>query len=503
MDTTKMILPGPTGRTDAEKIKRIELQVHTTKSAEMELPIIPVLSAAQAIQTAEAWGQEAIAITDRSVLTLPPEACRESKLKIIGGTELYMVNDLDASPAFHGESNQTIQDEVICIGLESTGLNAKTDRIIELSAVLWRQGEKLADFHSYIQAEVPELITELTGITNEMLQGAPSEEAVLRSFLDFIGDRPLVAHNAEFTESFLVQAMQRNGKILQNAWIDTLGLAQILLPDLPQYTLQEVCAHLGIETDQGSTEAYLVGQLFSRFAEQLRELQVQKLSEINGLMAKLRVGQLPSRKMRPTPINILVRNQEGLENLLYLLELSQQRVMRGKPTVLKSEVNKLRNGLLIGSGTESGELQSRILRYVKDGIGSMDVLQQVASWYDYLMLQPVSYSETLIRQNDRMATGEELREITQMILAIGKSLGKPVCATGNVALLGPEDEAKFRSTYEERVMLEYDECNLPYLRTTKEMLEEFCYFEAADRHKVVVEDPRLIAASCDDIRILS
>lgn len=503
MDTTKMILPGPIGRTDAEKIKRIELQVHTMESAEMELPIIPVLSAAQAIQMAEVWGQEAIAITDRSVLTLPPEACRESKLKIIGGTELYMVNDLDASPAFHGKSNQTIQDEVICIGLESTGLNAKMDRIIELSAVLWRQGEKLADFYSYIQAEVPELIAELTGITNEILYGAPNEEVVLRSFLDFIGDRPLVAHNAEFTESFLVQAMQRNGKILQNAWIDTLGLAQILLPNLPKYTLQEVCAHLGIETDQGSTEAYLVGQLFSRLAGQLRDLQVQRFDEINSLMAKLGVGQLPSRRLRQTPISILVRNQEGLENLLHLLELSQQRVMRGKPTVLKSEVNKLRNGLLIGSGTESGELQSRILRYVKDGIGSIDILQQVASWYDYLMLQPISYSETLIRQNDRLATGEELREITQVILSIGKSLGKLVCATGNVALLGLEDETKFRSVYEEQVALEYDECNLPYLRTTKEMLDEFRYFEATDLRKVVVEDPRLIAASCDDIRILS
>lgn len=203
-----------------------------------------------------------------------------------------------------------------------------------------------------------------------------------------------------------------------------------------------------------------------------------------------------------TLISILVRNQEGLENLLHLLELSQQRVMRGKPTVLKSEVNKLRNGLLIGSGTESGELQSRILRYVKDGIGSIDILQQVASWYDYLMLQPISYSETLIRQNDWLATGEELREITQVILSIGKSLGKLVCATGNVALLGLEDETKFRSVYEEQVALEYDECNLPYLRTTKEMLDEFRYFEAADLHKVVVEDPHLIAAGCDDIRIL-
>ena len=488
-------------REDTAEHKRVELHLHTTMSL-----MDALTKTEEAVATAARWGHRAIAITDHGVVSafptalhaLTPKGKAPLDIKILYGCEGYYVNDVDDRIAVHGGKNMPLLGEFVAFDLETTGLSSVHDAITEIGAVLIRDGETVETFCTFVdpKRKLDPKTIELTGITDEMLRGAPEIADALPDFLKFCGDRPLVAHNADFDVGFLKAACERLHIAFAPTYIDTLILAQNLLPHLSKHKLNIVADALSLPEfnhHRASDDALTCGLIYLRLAKAMAENGVQDIQSVNAEMEKLRAGsRIADRRTRH--IIVFAKNQLGLRNLYHIVSDAHLKFFRRNPRMPKSELLRYREGLIIGSACEAGELFQAVVAHK-----SMDELKRIASFYDFLEIQPLSNNKFML-EDGTAESEEELREFNRTIVRLGEELGKPVCATGDVHFLEPEDEIYRRILLASK---DYKDCDRPnplYFRTTDEMLEEFSYLGAEKAFEVVVTNPNLIADMCDTIR---
>ncbi|NBI66809.1 PolC-type DNA polymerase III [Pseudoflavonifractor sp. 60] len=490
-------------RQDTAPEKRVELHLHTSLSTMDALTAVgPKLGPDRnVVKRAEAWGHPAIAITDHGVAQAFPEAWHSAKnIKILYGVEAYFINDLDDRVAVHGESEANFSDEIVCFDIETTGLNRKYEVIIEIGAVVLKNGEITDRFNTFVSPGrmLSPQITQLTGITDQMLEGAPSQKEALRAFLEFAGDRPLAAHNADFDMGFIAAGCEKYKLPFHNPSVDSLILAQNLLPELGRYKLDIVAEYLHLPAfnhHRASDDAATVAYMLPHFFQELESAGLEKLSQINPYMLQLRgKGKV---KRRPKHLIVLAKNQTGLRNLYKLVSLAHLEHFKRYPIMPKSLINENREGLIIGSACEAGEL----FQALADG-RSWEELKRIASWYDYLEIQPICNNMFMVRKGEKAKTESDLRDFNRAIVRLGEELGKPVCATGDVHFLDPEDEIYRHILLASKGFEDADEPLPIYFKTTDEMLKEFSYLGKEKAHEVVVKNTNLIASWCDPIEPL-
>ena len=492
----------PPLRRDTAEHKRVELHLHTTMSL-----MDALTKTGEAVATAARWGHKAIAITDHGVASSFPDALKASKNKVAGtdkpikilyGCEGYYVNDVDDRIAVHGGDNMDLEGEFVAFDLETTGLSSLHDTITEIGAVILRGGEVVDTFQTFVDPErkLDAKIIELTGITDAMLEGAPKIAQALPDFLRFCGDRPLVAHNADFDVGFLTAACERLSIPFQPTYIDTLILAQNLLPHLSKFKLNLVAEALSLPEfnhHRASDDALTCGKIYLCFAQMLRQRGLQDIQSINADMVSLRSGsRINDRRARH--IIVFAKNQTGLRNLYHIISDAHLQYFKRFPRMPKSELLRYREGLIIGSACEAGELFQAVIAHKSDA-----ELKRIASFYDFLEIQPLSNNRFML-EDGTAASEEELREFNRTIVRLGEELGKPVCATGDVHFLNPEEEIYRRILLASKGFSDCDRPNPLYFRTTDEMLEEFSYLGAEKAFEVVVTNPNHIADLCDTVR---
>ena len=493
-------------REDDAPEKRVELHLHTNMSAMDALTAVgskmdsPIGVDKNVIKRAERWGHRAIAITDHGVAHSFPNAWHSAKkIKILYGIEAYYINDVDDRVAVHGDKEQDFTQDIVCFDIETTGLDKTRDVITEIGAVVLRDGAVVEKFSTFADPGRPltREITELTGITDEMLAGAPSQAEAIQAFLDFAAGRPLAAHNAEFDLGFIAEGCRRMGIPFTNTSIDSLILAQNLLPELGKYKLDIVAEHLNLPAfnhHRAYDDAATVGYMLVPFFEMLRYRGITTLQQINPAMAALRSAGKARRA--PKHLIILAKNQLGLRNLYQLISASYLDHFKRYPIMPKSLINQHREGLIIGSACEAGELFQAVVKR-KD----FSELKRIASWYDFLEIQPLCNNAFMLRKG-MVQSEEELRDFNRTVVALGEALDKPVCATGDVHFLDPEDEI-YRHILLASKGFEDADAPLPlYFKTTGEMLEEFSYLGEEKAYEVVVRNTNLVADWCDPMEPL-
>ena len=486
------------GRKDTAPEKRVELHLHT-KMSNMDA----LTDTASVIKQAISWGHPAIAITDHGVAQSFPDAWHtaKGKIKILYGVEGYYVNNLDDRIAVHGPQDQNFADEIVCFDIETTGLKVEREAITEIGAVVLKNGEITDRFQTFVNPNrrlTPEIVG-LTGITDAMLADAPQLKEALTSFLEFVGDRPLAAHNAEFDISFIRAGCRKVGLPFDPTYVDSLILAQNLLPELHKYKLDIVAEHLDLPAfnhHRASDDAAMVAYMLIPFFEKMeRELGIHRLQEINGEMLKLRPqGSKTSRF--PKHIIILAKNKLGLKHLYQLISASNLKYFKRVPIIPKTELITHREGLIIGSACEAGEVFEAVLR------GKSDTeLRRIASFYDYLEIMPLANNHFLL-DNGTVRSEESLRNLNRRIVQLGEELGKPVVATCDVHFLDPEQEIFRRILLAAKKFSDADKAMPLYYRTTEEMLDEFAYLGPEKAQEVVVTNTNAIADSVEVFELL-
>ncbi len=484
-------------RTDTAEEKRVELHLHTRMSN-----MDALTDTAAVVKRAIKWGMPAIAITDHGVAQSFPDAWHtgEGKIKLLYGCEGYFVNNIDDRIAIHGHQDIGFSDEIVCFDIETTGLKVTQEAITEIGAVRLKNGEIVETFQTFVDPErrlTPEIIG-LTGITDDMLRGAPKLKDALTAFLAFAGNAPLAAHNAEFDISFIRAGCRKCSIPFEPTYIDTLILAQNLLPGLGKYKLDIVAEHLQLPQfnhHRASDDAVPVAQMLTKFFPMLEERGVTRLQQINNEMLKLR--PLGSKSNRfPKHIILLAKNKAGLKNLYQLISLSNLKYFKRVPIIPKSELIAHREGLIIGSACEAGELFRAVADH-KD----WEELKRIASFYDYLEIQPICNNRFMLREG-AVRSEEELRDFNCTIVRLGEELGKRVVATGDVHFQEPEDEVYRHILLASK---KFPDANAPlpiYFRTTDEMLREFEYLGKEKAYEVVVTNTRAIADQIENIELL-
>ena len=483
--------------------KRVELHLHTTMSNMDALTDVGA-----AVKQAAAWGHRAIAITDHGVAQAFPDAMKaaskakvagtDENIKIIYGCEGYYVNDVDDRIVVHGTKDISFRDEFVAFDLETTGLSSKTDTIIEIGAVIMKDGQEIDRFQTFVDPgrKLEPKIIELTGITDAMLLGAPKIEEVLPKFLEFVGDRVLVAHNSDFDTGFIRAACNKLGYPYTFTAADTLILSQNLL-QLNKYKLDIVANALSLPEfnhHRAADDAAICGLIMARLMKKLEEdHDVHTLQAINPIMTTLRSkGRIGDRHARH--IILYAKNQVGLRNLYHLISEANLEYFKRVPRMPKSEILRLREGLIIGSACEAGELFQAIL----DG-KSDDELKRIASFYDFLEIQPLANNMFMLAKG--MAKDvEDLKNYNRTIVRLGEELGKMVVATGDVHFLNPEDEVFRHILLATKGFDDADKDNPLYFRTTDEMLAEFSYLGEEKAYEVVVTNPNRIADMVESLR---
>ena len=505
------MMPGsmPKRKDTAEGMKRVELHLHTIMSN-----MDALTDTAAAIKQAAAWGHKAIAITDHGCCQSftdalhtvegkkPPKvAGTDETIKILYGCEGYYVNDVDDRIVVHGQQDMSFGEEFVAFDLETTGLSSKNDRIIEIGAVILKNGQEIDRFQTFVdpQRKLDKKIVDLTGITDEMLAGAPSLEEVLPEFLKFVGGRVLVAHNSDFDTGFIREACLRLGYPYHYTAADTLILSQNLLPQLNKFKLDIVANALSLPEfnhHRAADDAVMCGLIMTRLMQKLEEeYDIHTLQAINPAMITLRSkGRIADRHARH--IILFAKNQVGLRNLYHLISDSNLKYFKRVPRIPKSELMALREGLIIGSACEAGELFQAILDHKSE-----DELKRLASFYDFLEIQPLDNNRFMLDSDKYEAqTDEDLREYNRKIVRLGEELGKMVVATGDVHFLNPEDEV-FRHILLATKGFDDADKKMPlYFRTTDEMLKEFSYLGQEKAYEIVVENPNKIADMCETLR---
>ena len=491
-------------------MKRVELHLHTAMSS-----MDALTDTAAAVKQAAAWGHRAIAITDHGCCQAftdalhcvedwkgaPKVAGTDDTIKVLYGCEGYFVNDVDDRIVVHGAQDMAFDEEFVAFDLETTGLSSRTDEIIEIGAVVMKNGREVDRFQTFVDPgrKLEKKIIDLTGITDDMLVGAPKIGEVLPKFLEFVGDRVLVAHNSDFDTGFIRAACAKLGYAYKYTAADTLILSQNLLPQLNKFKLDIVANALSLPEfnhHRAADDAAICGLIMARLLKKLEEEQgIHTLQEINPVMMKLRSGgRIMDRHHRH--IILFAKNQVGLRNLYHLISLANLQYFKRQPRIPKSELMKLREGLIIGSACEAGELFQAILDRKSD-----DELKRIASFYDFLEIQPLANNRFMLANEKYEAkTDEDLRNYNRTIVRLGEELGKPVVATGDVHFLNPEDEI-FRHILLATKGFDDADKEMPlYFRTTDDMLKEFSYLGAEKAYEVVVTNTNLIADMCETMR---
>ncbi len=496
-------VPAPEKRKDAAGEKRIELHLHTKMS------MMDALCDTKAvIKRAIEWGHPAIAITDHGVVQSFPDAYsasgRGEKIKVLYGVEAYFQNDMDERVAVHGPGEMDLSGEYVAFDIETTGLDARTDSIIEIGAVRMRGGEVVDKFAAFANPGHPlgAKTVSLTNITDDMLRGAPSPETAVDQFLDWAGETPLVAHNAEFDTGFMREYCRKSGRIFDPLYFDTLLLAQYLCPNLSNHKLDTVASHLDLPPFQhhrAFDDAAVCGDIFFHLLPKLYAMGVQNSRQINSTLAGLKRGGR-GRKNNYHLI-ILAKNQTGLRNLYKLVSLSHLDHFSRFPIMPKSLIEENKEGLILGSACEAGELFKAIV----DGKDDRELLR-IAEWYDYLEIQPLSNNAYMLRpdkEGKSIARDEEdLRNFNRKVVELADKQGKPVCATGDVHFTDPEEEIYRHILLAAKEFSDADSENPLYFRTTDEMLAEFAYLGEETAHRVVIDAPRQVADWCENVRPL-
>ncbi len=476
---------------DDAPVKRVELHLHTKMSA-----MDGVSDCSALIKRAAEWGHKAVAVTDHGVAQAFPEAMNTAAatgIKVLYGVEAYFVNDM--VPIVTGREDTPFDGEFIVFDIETTGFNAQEDRITEIGAVRVKGGKVLDIFNTFADPEmpIPARITELTGITDEMVAGAPDEASAVRAFFDFCGEAAtLVAHNAPFDTGFIRAVCARHGMEYGYTSIDTVPMSRSLLKGLKNYKLDTVAKYLKLEDfnhHRACDDAKILADIFVILLEEARKMgELDSIGRLNTALS-----EVDPKKLRSYHQIILVKNLTGLKNLYRLISMSHLQYFYRQPRIPKSELIKYREGLLIGSACEAGELYRAVL----DG-RPWDELKRIASFYDYLEIQPNGNNAFLVREG-RVSSERQLEEINRTILKLGDELGKLVVATCDVHFLDPGDEIFRRILMAGQGFSDADNQAPLYLRTTQEMIDEFAYL-GERAYEVVVENPNKIADMVEVIR---
>ena len=481
-------------RVDTWPEKRVELHCHT-KMSDMD----GVSDVKDIIKRAKAWGHKAIAITDHGVVQSFPDANHavspDEDFKIIYGCEAYLVDDLQDLVV--NSRNQSLRDSYVVFDLETTGFSPVANRIIEIGAVKVADGKITEKFSTFVnpQVPIPYRIEELTGINDNMVLDAPTIETILPEFLKFCEGCVMVAHNASFDMSFIEENCRRLGLEREFTIVDTVALARVLMPQLNRFKLDTVAKALKISLEnhhRAVDDAGCTAEIFEKFVEMLEARDVTALDGVNEL------GRSSVEKIRKLPSHhaiLLATHDLGRINLYRLVSCSHLKYFNRRPLIPKSEFLRHREGLLIGSACEAGELYQAVLNHRSD-----QEIARLVNFYDYLEIQPLGNNAFMIK-SDRtdVESMEDLREINRKIVKLGEEFGKPVVATCDVHFLDPEDEVYRRIIMAGKGFGDADEQAPLYLRTTEEMLSEFAYLGSEKAEEIVITNPNKIADMCEKI----
>ena len=490
-------------RRDTYPEKRVELHLHTTMSS-----MDALTDTGAAVKRAASWGHRAIAITDHGGAQSFPDAMKaaskakvagtDQNIKILYGCEGYYVNDVDDRIAVHGEEDFSFDGEYVAFDLETTGLSSLHDTIIEIGAAIMKGNEVLSTFQTFVDPHRPlqPKIVDLTGINDQMLAGQPDISEAMPKFLEYVGNRPLCAHNADFDIGFVTAACEKLGLPFHPTYVDTLILAQNLMPELGKYKLNIVADALSLPDfnhHRASDDAITCGYLLMRFFKMMQEQGLDSLQKINPRMEQLRSGsKILDRRARH--IIVFAKNSIGLRNLYRLISYGNLKYFKRVPIMPKSELLQWREGLIIGSACEAGELFQAILNHK-----SWAELKRIASFYDFLEIQPICNNRFMLDKG-LAEDEEELRGFNRTIVKLGEELGKPVVATGDVHFLDPEDEIFRHILLATKQMPDADRPLPLYLRTTDEMMAEFAYLGEEKAREVVIDNPNRIVDWCETLR---
>lgn len=485
-------------RFDLEETKRIELHMHSNMSA-----MDGVSGVSSLIRAARDFGHSAVAITDHGVVQAFPEAMSvvdeirktDQNFKLIFGMEAYVVDDLEK--IVYGNETQNLNGSFVVFDTETTGLNFEFDRLTEIGAVEVSNFEVAEKFNTFVnpKRQISEKIVEITGISNEMVKDAPDEEQALKKFLNFVDGRVLVAHNAKFDFNFIAAAARRCNVELNLTFIDTLVLAKVLWPELKKFTLDKIARHLQLgefNHHRACDDALMLAKIFLNMLKELKsKFEISSIEQINSAFP----DGVDYRRQKIFHQTILVKNSVGLKNLYKLVSYSHLNNFYRKPRVLKSLLKKHRQGLLIGSACCNGELFDA----VASGCSS-SYLKKVASFYDYLEIQPIRNYGWLVEAG-KVLNLNHLEQINKTIVELGFDLNKPVVATGNVHYLN-HDDFVFRDIVKSTLKFNNSvECKNLFLKTTSEMLKEFEFLGDETAKEVVVNNPHKICKMIDfDLR---
>jgi len=476
-------------RMDTAEEKRVELHLHTQMSA-----MDGVSSFKKICERAKKWGHKAIAITDHGVVQGFPEAMDAAKkfgLKVIYGVEGYLVND--KKPILINYNKEKKYDKFVVFDIETTGLSPVNDMITEIGAVKIVNGQIVDQYNQLINPErkIPDNIVELTGITNEMVENMPTIDEVLPKFEEFIEDSLLIAHNASFDVGFIREQFMRKGKRLDNPVLDTLELSRNLLPQLKSHKLNIIAKFLNVSLinhHRAVDDAKATAEIFLKLMELLKKSGINDITRVNEI-----VQESNDLKGESYHIIILIKNLIGLKNLYKLISESHLNYFYKKPRIPKSLLTTYKDGLIIGSACEAGELYRAIIRNKDE-----NEIRKIVEFYDYLEIQPLGNNMHLIRDG-LVESEEELKAINKKIVELGEKFNKPVVATGDVHFLDPEDEVFRRILMHGQGYSDADVQPPLYFKTTNEMLKEFEYLGKEKAEEVVIKNTNLIADMVEDI----
>lgn len=470
----------PSLRRDNAAEKRIELHLHTQMSM-----LDSTVNIQKAIKLAASWGQPALAITDHGVVQSFPEAFNAGKkegVKVILGMEAYMIADR-ADIVRMGDDGGLHRDYV-AFDFETTGLDPETDDIIEIGATRFRDGKEVNSFQTFVNPgySIPASITHLTGINDSMIKDGPSINEAITDFLDYVGSDALVAHNATFDLAFLRIAARKVGRTVRQPVLDTLAFSRTIIPGQRRYRLDDIAKRLNVKMVQhhrGDDDARVCGEILIRLMRKAEEIGCETLDDLNTKLLAANDKAAENRHLI-----ILVKNKTGLKNLNRLVSASMLKYMyRGKPRLPKSLIDQHREGLLLGSACEAGELFNALVNGA-----DQETIEQIAGWYDYLEIQPIDNNAFMIRSG-QVNDETDLQNLNRTIVKLGEKLGKPVVATGDVHFIEPEDEVFRRILLHAQKYKEEDFQPPLYMRTTEEMLAECAYLGMETARRVVIDNP--------------
>ena len=421
-------------------------------------------------------------------------------MKVIYGVEAYLAPDKNAIVT--DAKGQSIDTTYCVLDLETTGFSATTEKITEIGIMKFKDGEVIDQFSCFVNPEkhIPQRVSEVTNITDDMVKDAETIDKVFPKMLEFLGDSVIVAHNAGFDVGFLKQNAKRLGHKFDYTYLDTLSLAKDLFPDYKKYKLGKIADNLGIKVEvahRALDDVDTTVKVFKVMLKMLKERGAKKLEDIEQVSSTEEAKKEGYKKLKTYHAIILAKNYVGLRNLYKLVSLSHIKYFYRKPRILKSLLEKYREGLILGSACEAGELYQAI------ELGKTDEeIEEIAEFYDYLEIQPIGNNNFLIR-NETVKDEEALRDINRKIVDLGEKLNKPVVATCDVHFMDPQDEVYRRILEAGQGYADADTQAPLYLRTTEEMLEEFKYLGEEKAYEVVVINTNKISDMCDRISPIS